>query len=314
MDKTLGADGAVKLTGIQTVFLAGRTLAEAAIELKRVGGVKLGSVGISRLTPESTPIMFRGAVRHSGSVSARTPKTLQQVLEIAQPEDGADLNAVVIYTAQRDRLVIDSEAEGTRFPLRAGDEVVIEFRKVADEVLVLGAVREPGSKPYIKGESMEQAVARAGGLTGHAVTEKIRVLRSGVPIDGADWTDIGRRTVLRRGDVIQVPTAENATYVSVVGFVKKPGLVPFKPGMTLLEAIAAAGGTTVGAGLDSIEVRKVFKGLGNTKRFDISMIKKGSDKDPKLVAADIVFVPAFVFKAPEDKKKFHPVVPPRRRP
>ncbi len=52
-----------------------------------------------------------------------------------------------------------------------------------------------------------------------------------------------------------------------------------------------------------------------TRKANLTKIKKGSPNDPKLAIADIVFVPAFVFKGvPAQNSGFRPVVPPRRKP
>jgi len=310
LDRTLAADGAVRLPGLRPLFLAGRTAREAATLIEREGGGRVGRVGLSLLQPTQSSASFRGVVKQSGSISLRIPKTLRDVVELAEPTDGADMEAVFIQTALGEAMTVNYEATPD-FPIRPGDEIVFEFAKVANEILVLGAVKEPGSKPYRHGETLEEAVAAAGGPTGHAVAENIRVLRGGKPLEGANWTEAGRKTILKRGDLVQVPAADNARYVSVIGYVKNQGLVPFKTGMTLMEAIAAAGGTTVGAGLVDVEIRKVFGSQGKAKKYDISSIKKGSPNDPKLAAADIVFVPAFVFKAPVKPRGPHQVVPPR---
>ena len=119
--------------------------------------------------------------------------------------------------------------------------------------------------------------------------------------------------MLQRGDVVRVGSQENGRYVSIMGHVKTPGLVPFKPGMTLMEALEAAGGMIVGAGKDAVEVRKVFGGRGSSKKYDLNLLTKGSKNDPKLQAADVVFVPAFAFKETKQPASgFRPVVPPRR--
>ena len=48
----------------------------------------------------------------------------------------------------------------------------------------------------------------------------------------------------------------NSRQVAVIGEVKKPGRYPYRDGMTLVEAIADAGGTTDSALLASMQVTR----------------------------------------------------------
>ncbi len=309
-EKFLGDDGSVWLDGRKPIFLAGRSLAEASTEIQRVLGPGVGRVGIELLGPKQGAVSFRGAVRQSGSIGMRSPRTISDVLSIAEPTDAADLGGVIVISALGKTFRVDAEAD-PQFALRPGDQILVPQLSVPNEVLVLGAVKTPGAVPFRSQLTLEQAVEAAGGITGHALTSEIAVLRKDQPLPGADWTEEGRKTKLQRGDVVRIVSRENARYVSVIGEVKATGLIPFRPGMTLMEAIEAAGGTKVGAGLDAVEVRKVFSGRGRMKRYDLNQIKKGSPADPKLEAADIVYIPPFVFKEPKPTNTgFRPVVPP----
>ena len=310
-EKLLGDDGSIVLDGRAPIFLAGRSLTEAATEIQRVLGPGVGRVGIELIGPKQGAVSFRGAVRQSGAINLRSPRTLSDVLSIADPTDAADLNGIIVISALGKTYRVDSEAD-PQFALRPGDQVLVPQLTVSNEVLVLGAVKMPGAIPFQSQLTLERAIEAAGGITGHAVTSEIAVLRKDHPVPGANWSDEGRKTRLQRGDIVRVASREDARYVSVIGEAKTTGLIPFRPGMTLLEVIEAAGGAKVGAGLDAIEVRKVFGGKGRVKRYDINQIKKGSPADPKLEAADIVYIPPFVFKEPKPADSgFRPVVPPR---
>ncbi len=309
-DRTLGIDGTITVFN-RSISLAGRTLDESALEISRVLGPEVGRVGIEMLTPKTGSISFRGALKRTGSLAVRGPRPLSDILSLAEMTDAADRNGIIVISAIGKTYRVDSEQDPS-FGLRPGDQVLVPQLSVPNQVLVLGAVKNPGSYPFKSLMTLEQAVNASGGLTGHALIAQISVLRNDEPLPGADWSEVGRKFVLKRGDVIRVGSQENGRYVSVIGHVQNAGLVPFRAGMTLMEAIEAAGGTTVGAGLDAVEIRKVFAGQGRTKKFDVNSVKKGSKADPKLVAADVIFVPAFIFKAPKPQSTgFRPVVPPR---
>jgi protein involved in polysaccharide export with SLBB domain len=309
-ERTLSPQGTITLGGLPDISLGGRSLVEAALEVERVVGPSSGKVGIELLAPTHGSVSFRGAVRVSGTMAIKSRRSLRDVLEVAQPTDSADLTGVIVVTALGESFKVDFQASPD-LELRPGDQILVPQSSIPNVVLVLGAVKSPGSYPFHSNLTLDDAVGLAGGITGHALTGKISVLRKDVVVPGLDWTPDGRTSKLQRGDVVRVESQENGRYVSVIGHVKTPGLIPFKPKMTLMEAIEAAGGAVVGAGVDSVEVRKVFAGSGKPRKFNISTIRKGSANDPVLQAADVVFIPAFVFKEPKVGPKFKPVVPPR---
>ena len=310
-EKQLSDDGSITLRTGSPIYLAGRSLLEASDEIQRCIGPSAGKVGLELLGKKEGAVSFRGAVRKSGTIGLRSPRPLSDVLSIAEPTDAADLSGVIVISSLGKTFRVDTESD-PNFSLRPGDQVLIPQLSTPNEVLVLGAVKTPGTVPFKSQMTLEAAVTAAGGLTGHAITNQISVLRKDQPVPGMDWSAEGKKTKLQRGDVIRVASLENGRYVGVLGEAKNIGLVPFRPGMTLLEAIEAAGGAKLGAGIDAVEIRKVFGGKGRLKRFDLNQIKKGSGNDPKLEAADIVYIPPFVFKAPRPADSgFRPVVPPR---
>ena len=310
-DLAISSTGFIRLSNGLTASIAGLSLEDASREIQRVVGPSAGRVGIELIAPLEGSVSFRGAVRRSGSVTLRSPKSLAELIALAEPTDSADLSEVLVISASGRTFRVDAESNAD-FSMRAGDQILVLQSTVPNEILVLGAVKNPGSIPFKTGTTLEQAVALAGGLTGHAVLADISVLRRNEVVVGADWTDAGRATVLLKGDTVRVASQENGRYVSVLGHVKTSGLVPYRDGMTLLEAIEEAGGFIAGAGKDAVEVRKVFGGRGRTKKHDLNLVKKGTSNDPKLAAADVVFVPAFMFKEKRQDSGFKPVVPPRR--
>ena len=307
----LDHQGCLRLPNGLRLTLAGLSLSDAADELSKRLGPSAGSIGIELKSPKIGVLTFRGAVLRSGSIRIVSNRPLSDIVFIASPTDSANLGEVVVIGANGQTLRVDFESD-PKFQVRPGDQVLFIQLSVPNEVLVLGAVKNPGSVPFKSGMTLEAAVVAAGGLTGHAVPGLLSVERDGSPVPGAGWTEQGRSTVLKRGDVVKAESSGNVRYVSVIGYVKNPGLVPFRTGMTLLEAIELAGGTTVGAGKDAVEIRKVFGGRGSRRKFDINAFKKGSASDPKLVAADVVVIPAFVFKGKSESSGIRPVVPPRR--
>ncbi|HUN60015.1 MAG TPA: polysaccharide biosynthesis/export family protein [Candidatus Binataceae bacterium] len=89
----------------------------------------------------------------------------------------------------------------------------------------------------------------------------------------------------RPGDTVIVPVAGNVT---VEGWVNTPGAVNLTPGMTVLGAIAAAGGA-----LFSSNARILRSGSGNQRAklsVNLSAIRSGASPDIPLEAGDVVIV------------------------
>ena len=81
----------------------------------------------------------------------------------------------------------------------------------------------------------------------------------------------------------------NSRKISVIGQVRKPGRYGYHEGMTLVEAIALAGGTTDSAVLRTIQVTR---NQGETERFEVPFkdITRGKAPPFALIPGDIVFV------------------------
>ena len=99
--------------------------------------------------------------------------------------------------------------------------------------------------------------------------------------------------------IIKVVSAQGSQIV-LLGAVEKPGVYPLPPGqsMTLLQAIAAAGGFTDLASPDRVViVRKTPDGQPGSLRVRVSdLLKgKGSQRDIPLEPNDVITVPEIVF-------------------
>jgi protein involved in polysaccharide export with SLBB domain len=83
--------------------------------------------------------------------------------------------------------------------------------------------------------------------------------------------------------------------ITLLGQVSKAGSYPLTPGMTLIQAISAAGGlTAIAAGSHVKLIRKTAKGQ-QTAEFDVEAIQEGSAPDVPLQAGDQIFVNDRIF-------------------
>lgn len=150
---------------------------------------------------------------------------------------------------------------------------VAEYRSKA--VFIVGEVRSPGSYPVKGNMSLVEALALAG-PTGTASSEVIVVhpdpdRKDGGPLmpdaEGARSVRVNIKELqsgrlsqnvqLQDGDTIFVPKAET---FFVTGHVRSPGSYVYEPGMTVLQAIALAGGLSDRGSRRGMKVLRVSGG------------------------------------------------------
>ena len=78
--------------------------------------------------------------------------------------------------------------------------------------------------------------------------------------------------------------------VTVDGQVKDPGLYPVLGSMTLMRAVARAGGTSEFAKLDDVVVFRTVDQQKYVALYNLGAIRRGQYEDPKIYASDIVVV------------------------
>lgn len=79
--------------------------------------------------------------------------------------------------------------------------------------------------------------------------------------------------------------------VSVLGEVRNPGTLPFVDGMTIVEAVARAGGFTAMARKNAVTVTRQNDGKKVTYTVPVESISKGSAPDFPMRPGDVVLVP-----------------------
>ena len=82
----------------------------------------------------------------------------------------------------------------------------------------------------------------------------------------------------------------NSQRVTVEGAVKKPGVYPIVGGMSLLQAVATAGGFENSADETILLIRQK-SGSSSAGKFDVSKIRQGKAEDVPLEAGDVIVAP-----------------------
>ena len=184
------------------------------------------------------------------------------------------------------------------------------------DVAVLGSVKTPGRYMLAsRSDTIMTMISRAGGMTEGAASRiillpapramaraKARLVATTLAQDDSSPTqqtfdeqviiNLSRADNQRylelpaeRGDVIIVPAAGDVT---VEGWVPNPGKFAITQGMTVLSAIAAAGGAKFTS--SATLLRERVNGGKSRLPLDLSKIKSGTEPDVPLQGGDVVVV------------------------
>ncbi len=155
-------------------------------------------------------------------------------------------------------------------------------------VIITGLVNNPGSK-FLRREAVPLYVIMAE-AQGRLDAGRVTIMRTGSASVTLDLSDQAAfNFMVRPGDIISV-TARPQEYYYIGGRINYPGQKVFQPGITLLQAILAAGGLMRKSD-NLVELsRESEKGRLATTAFKLKDIKAGKIQDPRLQPGDRVEV------------------------
>jgi len=180
---------------------------------------------------------------------------------------------------------------------------VTVFIREYQKVSVIGAVGRPGMYELVGPTTLLEIIALAGGLTNQAMKE-LYIYRPGedgkqerivIPLqDLLVGGDQDLNLFLEPKDVVTVPIDQTQN-VFVYGEVRNPGAIPFLASkrITLLQAIAQAGGTTEWAKKGSVVIKRKDRKTGKEMKIPVNLknIINGRIADIVLEEGDVVIVP-----------------------
>jgi polysaccharide export outer membrane protein len=85
--------------------------------------------------------------------------------------------------------------------------------------------------------------------------------------------------------------------VTVDGAVKQSGTFPIMGPLTLMQAVALAGGTSEDANARRVAIFRTIEGTRQAAAFDLTSIRRGQEPDPKVYPGDIVVIDGSSIKA-----------------
>ena len=256
----VSASGDISLGLIGTVRAAGLTTRELEIvieELLRQHYIKEPHVSVQIRDIQSHPISVFGAVKKPGVFQVRGPRTVVEMLSMAE---GLDVDA--------------------------GETVIIEHRGNAAAKSVTAAVN-PADPEVVAtsaaNSATNSATNSASNTAGTVAIDLKKLLGTGDP---------ALNVLVYPGDVVKVPRAD---LVYVVGEVGKPGGFELKTNesVSVIQAIALAQGLTHTSSSSHSRIIRTNADTGERLEIpiDLNKILAGKIADPILEPRDIVFVP-----------------------
>lgn len=192
--------------------------------------------------------------------------------------------AIMVAGMTPEEIQVRIAAELKRRAVEENAQVSVGVRQYASHsVMVNGLVVNPGTR-YLRREVVPLYVVLAESQLRNDAG-RVVVMRggsTGQPLDLSDPQTLNQ--IIQSGDVITVSKKPEEFYY-IGGRINFPGQKVFQPGVTLLQAILAAGGVPLKE--NSVEISRAgADGRLTTVRYRIKEIKGGTIEDPKLQAGD----------------------------
>ena len=279
--------------------------------MKKTLKISLNGGDIVRIKAFNEPldkyVAIEGAVYYDGNYDLSRNSSLSVLIGNAKPKVSARRDFVFVERTRADETTevltvpFPGSAGSSEFRLQERDLVrVLELTQYRDldSISVSGQVREPFAKEFGLNDYMtvKQAVEYAGGLKATVfpvayifrrdVTnpERMEYIRVNLDSDGD--------TLLKPGDELRV--YDNTTYtnigeVRVSGAVNEPFRTPYDASLNIHDLLEMAGGLTVGAAYDRIEVFRM--NISRTDQVTFDSIRLCVDENYNLTSGDFQLQP-----------------------
>jgi len=260
---TVDPDGDIQMPYIGKVHVAGLSVdqAQALIEQKLSDIYTSPQVSVNRPGLGGISVTVDGDVAKQGINQMRRDARLNDVVQLSVPNADADLKHINVthgLPGQRHTTVTfdltsylnngDVDGDPT---LQDGDVIFVpKASHTTNSVSVTGEVTKPGRYDVTPGATAFDVIQLAGGLTTDADPTATYIQPQGTTTqESFNFTTAAQNPantqlnpILNDGDQIVVPMAQTYDTYSILGGVLKPGIYPLKGTVSLLDAIAIAGG------------------------------------------------------------------------
>ncbi len=170
--------------------------------------------------------------------------------------------------------------------------------------VVLGMVKNPGPYSLTGSATILDLVSRAGGVLEGAGRNLVLIRGGNLPaaervtgetapvlVDSNRLLKEGDRSLnisVGHGDIIFAPRSDG---VYVYGQVKRPGIVPWRDGLTILQAISLAEGLTNQAAESKVQIVRKSGSREQKLRVRLDDVVGGKASDLQLRPEDVIIVP-----------------------
>lgn len=302
-ERRIGPDGRVPMLVVGPLRLGGLTEAEAARVVAESMSALTRRPQVQVRLLEAAPVSVRVVGRVAGG-SGGVPLPPERALDcldlIAQRgglADDADDGRLTLLRSEDGRTrgyhfsyaeLLGARPAGLALPLRPDDVLVVPR---LPEVYVFGQVARSGAFPLRPGATIASLLVQVGGLTQEASARDVQVLRGDRRLEVR-----GLERALEPGDVVFVPQRRRVYLVGEGLATSGPIDLP-AAGLTVVQAIAAAGWLTKHADVDGVEVLRYRGGQGRRFPIPLREILAGEvrDADYPLQPGDVIHVPESVW-------------------
>jgi protein involved in polysaccharide export with SLBB domain len=221
-----------------------------------------------------------GQVRQPGAVDLKEGDRLLDVISRAGGllANADKEKATLMRQGQPQAMLLDLDAIykgdlGKNLELKDGDTLFVPERKQGTIKIMGEVMNSPTELGYQPELTLAEAISLAGSFKASADKQRVRIIHKDLHEQEVNLEDplAIQSTKLRDGDVVFVPNNEDSKF-TILGGVNQPAKYPWKPGMTLTGAIAAAQG---------------FKDIGKVNRSEIKVARASGP--PVIVDLDKYF-------------------------
>lgn len=184
--------------------------------------------------------------------------------------------------------------------------VTVSLREMGYLIHIIGEVQAPSYYKVPENTTLQELITRAGGLTEYANTKRISLTsqnEEGTTVQEIDFSKflkenkVGANAILKPNDVIFVPRISTEEYlggiVNVFGSVKDPGTFELEEQRALFDVIALAGGFTLDADLEKVQIVDLRPESYNVQTVNIKgFLNNDPSANPMVRPRTIVYVPS----------------------
>jgi len=317
-DFTVDSNGDVTLLYVNTVHVAGLTIAQArdtiTTSLKKY--IKSPQVIVTQVSQGGILVEVDGAVATQGPHVVRMDSRLYDILSPAEPTSNADLESVQIVhglpnqphsteTVNYLSYIQNKQTAGNPL-LLDGDKITVFQKQVAIVITMRGAIVKPGQMSVSNTTTVLDAIQAAGGLTPDANRKAVMVQHTNdvngtaFDFDAAGETpgDTSINPILRDGDTVVIDALAAAPMITISGGVLRPAPYPMLPNETLCDAIGIAGGQADGAHLDKTTIVRKDPLTGKSKLIAVNAKDINIQASTYLQTGDNIIIPGGTPRVP----------------